>query len=511
MMDNLGRDLMSSRIFDSKIKSTDITKSERILGYFVAPAIILTMGAISGQGYLNVFYTDVLNLTPIAGGMFLVMLPIISRILNVFTNIIMGRIIDRTKSKQGKARPWLLLAGPLLLFSGILLFTVPRADTIIQIIWVLLSYNFYFCVASTMYSMSHTLLVPLSTRNSKQRDKLAMIQSMGNSIVPGTVGSVLIPLLLLPMMGIDQGKWITVMAIISILALPAVILEYYFTRERITEEAHDSSPEKNIHTFHEQMNACFSNRYWVIIILIIIVFQFYNNFQITSLLYYSNWVLGTYNDGVTLALLNAVGQAPLGLGIFLLMPIVKKYGKRNTMFVGSIIAIPGCILCAVFPHNMGLVLFGLVIRSFGTLPMAYTLIGMLADCLDHVEWLKGFRSDGFSVSVYSICLTMTAGISAGVFNLFLGITGYVAPLTDGNWVSQNQSVQNLFISGVFIVPAISLFIIVFLLSFFNIEKELPQIQKDIIARHKTDVEAQGESYINPDGKMETKQEGYKKE
>jgi GPH family glycoside/pentoside/hexuronide:cation symporter len=492
-MDNQKRGLLSSKIFDSKIKSADITNSERFFGFFAAPAIIMIMSAVSGQGYLNVFYTDVLNMTPIAGGMFLAMLPIVSRILNVITNIIMGQIIDRTKSRHGKARPWLLLSSPLLLLSGILLFTVPKASTAAQIIWEMLSYNFYFSVASTMYNMSHTLMVPLSTRNGKQRDNLAMIQSMGNAIIPGMVGAILIPMLLLPMMGVDQGKWITVMAIISILVLPAVMLEYYFTRERVTEESHDSSSGKMKHTFHEQMNACFSNRYWVIIILIIIVFYLSNNFQITSILYYSNWVLGTYNDGFTLALLNAVGQAPLGLGIFLLMPIVKKYGKRNTMLAGCIIAIPGCILCSVFPYNMGLVLLGLVIKSFGILPMSYTLIGMLADCLDHVEWQKGFRSDGFSVAVYSISLTVTAGISAGIFNMFLGIMGYVAPLADGSWTAQNQTVQNIFVVGVFIVPAVGLFIIAFLLAFFNIEKELPQAQGDINLRHKAEAEVEVEN------------------
>jgi GPH family glycoside/pentoside/hexuronide:cation symporter len=484
--------LLQSKIFDSKIISDDITNSERFLGYFAAPAIIMTTAVISGQGYLNIFYTDVLNLTPIAGGMFLAILPFVSRILNVTTNIIMGQIIDRTKGRHGKARPWLLLSGPLLLLSGILLFTVPRAGVAVQVIWVLLSYNFYFGIAFNMYSMSHTLMVPLSTRDGKQRDKLAMIQSMGNAIVPGMVGAILIPMVLLPIMGVDQGKWVTVMAIISILALPAVILEFYFTRERVTEETHNSASEKTKHTFREQMNACFSSRYWVIIILIIIIFNLNNNFQIVSILYYSNWVLGTYNDGVTLALLNAVGQAPLGLGIFLMMPIVKKYGKRNTMLAGSIITIPGYILCAIFPHNMGLVLLGLVIKSFGILPLSYILIGMLADSLDHVEWLKGFRSDGFSVAVYSIVLTMAAGISAGVFNMLLGITGYVAPLADGCWVAQNQTVQNLFVVGVFVVPAIGSFFIAFLLSFFNIEKELPQVQQDIISRHKANTEVDQE-------------------
>ena len=187
------KEMLSNKFFDSRIHSANTTNAERWLGYFLGPAFVMTMFYISGQTYLNMFYTDVLKMTPIMGGMFLVMLPIVSKILDAITNIIMGRIVDNTRSRQGKARPWILISAPLLVISGILLFTVPTGNTTVQVIWVLLSYNFYFCVAFTMYNISHTLMVPLSTRNGKQRDTLAMLSSMGQSMLPGTVVSLLFP------------------------------------------------------------------------------------------------------------------------------------------------------------------------------------------------------------------------------------------------------------------------------------------------------------------------------
>ena len=468
--------------FNTKVKCDNVKNSERWLGYFLGPAIIACMSAICSQSYLNVFYTDVLNLSPIAGGLFLALMPLLSKVLDAITNIIMGQFVDKTKCKQGKARPWILLSGPALALASILVFSVPVTSTVVTVVWVTMSYNLYFCISYTMYNISCNLMIPLSTRDNKQRDTLAMANSMGIAMVPGMLVSMLFPMLLLPYMGTDQTRWMICMSLVGILAIPATLIQYYFTRERITEENQAAEVKEESKTLMEQIKGCFNSQYWIVIVGIITVVTLMNNFTVTSTIYYCNWVLGTYNDGITTTLVNAIGQAPLGLGVIALWPLVKKFGKRNVMMVGGILGIIGCVICALNPTNMGVVLAGLVIKSFGTLPYTYILLAMLADSLDHVEWVNGFRCDGFSSSVYSIILTVTAGISTGIFNLLLGRLGYVAPLADGSWVPQNGAVQMLFIAGMFIVPAAAMFLVTFLLSFFNVEKELPQIQKDIEAR-----------------------------
>lgn len=497
--------MFNKKMFSSRITSANVTNKERWLGYFMGPAFVMTMFAIAGQTYLNLFYTDVLKMTPIWGGAFLFAMPIVSKIIDAITNIIMGRIIDRTHTKEGKARPWLLLSAPLLAITGILLFAVPTSSITVQVIWVMFSYNLFFCIAFTMYNISHMLMVPLSTRNNKQRDTLAMVSSMGQALLPGTIVAIVFPAVLLPLMGVDQGKWITVMSILSILMLPAILIEYYFTKERVTLEG-GAEVKQEDHTLAEQVKACFSNKYWLVIMGVAVIYNFYNNFQVTSTAYYCNWVLGTYNDGVTMTIVNAVGQAPLGFGILLLWPLVRKFGKRNIAIIGSAIAIVGCVICALSPHNMGAVLGGLMIKSVGTLPITYTLLSMIADALDHVEWENKFRADGFSASVYSIIITVTAGISSGLFNLGLSSTGYVAPLQDGSWVPQNAQVQNFFVWGLFIIPAIAIFVVGFLMSMFNVEKELPQIKADVTARHRAEAEARGEVYYSPEEKAVMEQE-----
>ena len=104
--------LHENKIFDSRVKSDNVKTGEKWFGYLIGPAGALLLNAVLAT-YLNVYYTDVLNLTHIWGGVFLTVFPIISKIIDAITNLIFGYIIDRTKTKQGKARPWLLLSAPL--------------------------------------------------------------------------------------------------------------------------------------------------------------------------------------------------------------------------------------------------------------------------------------------------------------------------------------------------------------------------------------------------------------
>ncbi|MCM1050130.1 MAG: MFS transporter [Clostridiales bacterium] len=486
---------MESSRLDSRIQSANVQNSERWIGYFLGPAGVILLNAVLAT-YLNVFYTDVLKLGGLWGGMFLMAFPIVSKILDAVTNVIMGQIIEKTKTRQGKARPWLLVGGPIVAVSAVLLFLVPQAGTTVQIIWVIFTFNLYYSIGYTVYYMSHSMMVPLSTRNSKQRDGLAMLTNMALSIIPGMFVALFFPMLILPAIGVDQSRWITVIVIFSIIALPCVLLEYYFTKERITEENSDLKEAASTVTLKEQLKACLSSKYWIIMMAALIIIQFCTNIQNTSLVYYCNWVLGTYNDGITQTLVSAIGNAPLGFGILLMWPLVKKFSKKNVMIAGLALAIVASVNFCLKPTDMGWVLIMLAIRAFGALPITYITMAMLADALDHVEWKAGFRADGFSMSIYTIIFTVTAGLAQGLFNLGLSVFGYVPPSADGTWVAQSQAVQNYFVFGYQGLFAIAMIVLIVLFRFYKVEKDLPAIQADITARHKAEAERQGKVWYS---------------
>ena len=193
--------MLSGRIFNSRIHSQNVTAKEKWLGYLIGPCGALLLNAVLAS-FLNVFYTDVLKLTTVWGGAFLVVFPIVSKVIDAITNIIMGYIIDRTKSKQGKARPWLLLSAPLLFVTGVLLFVVPNGNQTLQVIWVMVSYNLFYSFAFTIYNMSHNLMVPLSTRNTLQRGGLSVFNQIATIMMSGILVALIFPMAIRPLMGV---------------------------------------------------------------------------------------------------------------------------------------------------------------------------------------------------------------------------------------------------------------------------------------------------------------------
>ena len=497
--------LFASPGMDSRIKSANVQNSERWLGYFLGPAGVILLNGIMAS-YLNVFYTDVLRIGSLWGGMFLLLFPILSKVFDALTNIIMGQLIDRTKTRQGKARPWLLMSAPLLLVSGILAYAVPHAGTTVQAVWIIVSYNFYYSIAYTMYYMSHTMMVPLSTRNIKQRDGLAMLSNMALNIIPGMFVAMLFPMVVIPSLGVDQTKWLKMICVFSAAAFPCVILEYFFTKERITEESRNLGGGEDGISVSGQLRACLTDRYWVIIIITQIIIQIVTDIQNTSLIYYCNWVLGTYNDGTTQTIVSAVGNAPLGFGILLMWPLVKRFGKRRVMLSGLVVTVLGTGLFMLNPYSMGPVLGSLIIRAFGALPLTYITMSMLADAMDHVEWKSGFRVDGLTMSIYTIVFTVAAGLAQGLFNLGLNAFGYVPPAADGSWVEQSQTVRNYFIFGYQGLSGLAMIVLFVLFWFFDVEKHLPRIQADIVARHRAEAEAKGVEWFSSEELAEREQE-----
>ncbi len=474
--------LVERKLFQTRVHTEDVKPAEKWLGYLLGPAGALLLNAVLAT-YLNVYYTDVLKLTGLWGGAFLVVFPIVSKIIDAVTNVVMGYIIDRTHTKEGKARPWLLLSAPLLAITGILLFTVPSGSQTVQAIWVMVSYNLFYSFAYTLFNMSHNLMVPLSTRNTTQRGSLSVFNQIATIMMSGILVALVFPMVIMPMIGVDKLKWITLMSILSVLALPLTLLEYYFTKERVTLENQDK--EEASFPFLKQLKAIFTDKYMLIIYAYFLIYTFGTSIKNLSLVYFCNYVLGTYNDGITQTLISVIGGIPMGIGIFAVWPLAKKFGKRNVTLVGFILYAIGSAICWMFPTNMVIMLVGQFIKNIGGLPCAYVFMALFADVLDHVEWRFGFRCDGIAMSVYNIIAVAMVGICTGVFNGLLAKSGYIAPeIVNGVTVAAEQTaaVKGAITFGFVGLEAITGIILAVLLIFLNVEKNIDKEQAEIKAR-----------------------------
>lgn len=477
------KDMISQKLPESRVRSEAVTKSEKWLGYLLGPVGALLFNAVLAT-YLNVFYTDVLKLTGVWGGAFLMVFPIVSKIIDAITNIIMGQIIDHTRTKEGKARPWLLLSAILVPITGVLLFLVPDASETVQVIWIMISYNLFYSIAYTIYNMSHNLMVPLSTRNTTERGGLSVFNNVASVMATGIIVALVFPMVIMPILGVNRSLWLLVMSILAIIVLPLTLIEYFFTKERVTQEGGDNMEARPV---REQLNAVLHDKYWIVLMLYLIVYTLGSNFKNVSLVYYCNYVLGTYNDGITQTMVSVIGGIPMGIGIFAVWPLAKKFGKRNVTLAGFILYAIGGIVCLTAPRNMVVVLIGQFIKNIGGLPCAYVFMALFADVLDHIEWRYSFRCDGLSTSINTIIGTVCVGVAAGVMNFCLSLTGYVAP--EYNEITketvgfvQNAATQNVF---VFLFLGLEIFtavILIVLLRLLNVEKDIDREQAEIKER-----------------------------
>ena len=419
------------------------------------------------------------------------MFPIISKVIDAITNVIMGYIIDHTKTAQGKARPWILLSAPLLLISGILLFVVPQGNETVQVIWVMLSYNLFYSFAYTIYNMSHNLMVPLSTRNTEQRGSLSVFNQISTIMMSGIIVALIFPMLIMPQLGVDKSKWIVTMSILSCLALPLTLMEYYFTKERVTMEDINKKEEEKI-PYINLLKAIFTDKYMVLILLYFLIYTVGTQFKNLGLVYFCNYVLGTYNDGKTQTMISVIGGIPMGIGIFAVWPLAKKFGKRNLTIAGFVLYAIGSAICWICPTNMVVVLVGQFIKNIGGLPCSYVFMALFADVLDHLEWKNNFRCDGIAMSIYNIIAVTSVGIVTGLFNMLLSKSGYVAPsLINGETVAavQNVTTKNAITFSFVGLETITSVILIVILAFINVEKHIDKEQAEIKARKENENES----------------------
>ena len=477
-----GKTKMDRLLWSSRVHSEDVARSEKWLGYLLGPAGALLLNAVLAT-YLNVFYTDVLKLTSAWGGAFLVVFPIVSKVIDAVTNVAMGYIIDHTRTREGKARPWLLLSAPLLTITGILLFTVPNAGETVQVVWVMVSYNLFYSFAYTIFNMSHNLMVPLSTRDTTQRGGLSVFNQITTIMMSGILVALVFPMVIMPMLGVDQGKWIMLMGILSILALPLTLLEYFFTKERVTLET-QAAGERPV-PFAQQLKAIFTDKYMLIIYGYFLIYTAGSCIKNISLVYFCNYVLGTYNDGFTQTMLSTIGGIPMGIGIFAVWQLAIRFGKRNVTLAGFILYAVGSAVCWGFPHNMAIMLVGQFIKNIGGLPCSYVFMALFADVLDQLEWKNGFRCDGIAMSVYNIIAVAMVGVCTGIFNGWLAAAGYIAPeIVNGETIAavQTPAVQGIITFGFVGLEVFTGVILAVLLVFLSVEKDIGKKQAEIKAR-----------------------------
>ncbi|MCH3909336.1 MAG: MFS transporter [Bacilli bacterium] len=519
-------------ILSSKIKSANVKLfPEGALGYLVGPALAIFSNAIL-NGYLNKYYTDVLNLTSWAKT-FSVLLPIVSVICVIIGNLLVGKIMAKTRSKAGKARPLLLLSIPMLAVAIFLLFFAPYPNddaslnnSMLTLIFVAIGYNLYYAVAYPFYYVSHSAMVNLSTRNQSHRGMLAVASNASGLAAVGLGCNMVFPLFqsLLFKDGdrlASYNAWRIFMIALILVTAIGILIEYYFTRERITEEdlslGVDRSKVASV-SMAKQAKVCLKDKYWWFILLFFLLYQLGGQLKNCSGTYYTQWMFAdtsvaaggaVYNSsygGGILSLINTVGAIPTGVGMLIAWPLAKKLGKGNSIVLGSILTIAGGLLGVYFgAGNVYISVAAFVIKAIGSIPAMYVSLALLSDVLDHQEALYGFRTDGLTMSIYGSIMIGMNGLANGIINGLLSATGYVADAATavtGQSEATKTALSWLFFGG----EAICGVLILLMFLFMNVEKFSKLDHKAIAEHQKEAAEKAGVPYVDSETKLRLEDE-----
>ncbi len=559
MAEKKKKSFFETPLMRTKIKSRTVSLfPEAGLGYLLGPIL-----ALVGNGVINIwliqYWDKVLGLGTWAP-LFETLLPILSAVIIVIGNVLVGRMMERKPSMAGKARPLILLGIPFILVAMLLLFLVPfpgAADEVnggnfadgglLASIFIAIGYNLYYAFAWPMYYTSHSALVNLSTRDGGKRGLLGtaiMAAQLGAAGVSGMFGGLLVDLLgLLPKYEYAKlvdgalktittsdlaeaqaagayntlisradanSKWTILMIVMIASLVVGCLLEYFFTRERITEENiknaeaaaanGEAKAEPKKVTMGQQIKICIKDKYWWMLMIFWFLYQFGGMMKNNSMSFFSDALTGGFTVS---SVINTVGAVPTALGMVIVWPIAAKLTKSKTISLGGVVAaLAASAAFAVLPlagnpDNVGAIT-GISVASFcvkalGTAPAMYISIALMANILDHQEAVHGVRTDGFTMAVYGSIMVAMSGLCNGII---VGLNA-ACPI-------ESRPLLHTFLA--FGVEGICYLIIAIMFIFMNVEKFTNVDNKAIVYDQKAEVLAAGGQWIEPEERAKLEEE-----
>lgn len=476
--------IWSNPLFSSKISSPNVKPPEMLIGYLIGPfGALLSSGIFTS--FLNVYFTDVLQLKTA----FLSGLQLISTIFIVATNLIVGQLIERTRTLAGKARPWVLLSALTLSVACLLMFVVP-VEGIAKMVWIAIAYNLYYAVAFPIYNTANSTLVPVSTRDSSQRATLASFTNIAGLGVMG-VGSMIFPILVANVLGTNQTMWFLVMLGVAVFTALTIYLQYSFTRERVTEESMSGAAEQaaSAPSIGDQLKAVTAEKWWWIVIIFYLCFQWSGALKNGSMAYFCQWVVDstgiTGGWGTVQTILAVLGAIPMAVAAVFVVPLSNKFGKRMVVFIGMVIGVIGGIVAGLGNGAIVPIAIGVALKCLGSSPAAYLILAMLADVIDHIEFKNGIRTDGLTMSIYSSAMVAGTPIMNALFMALLAVVGYEAPDAVGTVTAQSVDAQVTIGISYIWVETVAYAVCAVLMLLWTVEKNLPEEQKAIAEREKS--------------------------
>lgn len=351
--------------------------------------------------FMSYYYTDVIGISAGAvGTIFLV-----SRIFDGISDLLMGWVVDRTNTKIGKARPWILIMAIPHAVACTLAFAVPTSWTAgHQYIYVFITYNLVNAVTYTMANIPIWAENCLLTSNPEEHAKSGIWMQVGGSAVLFLVQYTCLSLV--SKLGNDPRAWTIAAAIYSALGAACMIFSALVVRERV-----ETHPEENKVPLKVRLKALFANKYWVLYTLTWLVSSIMYYFIDAGCIYYADSIIGDPGAYAQLATMQSIISAVLLL--VAMTWVIKKLGNVTTNTLSFVFFFIGCGI-QLFTTNWSVILFCNALKGLGMAMNLAAQGGLMADACSY-----GSKKAGFDISGIG-----NAGINFGS-KLGMGLGGVI--------------------------------------------------------------------------------------
>jgi sugar (glycoside-pentoside-hexuronide) transporter len=407
------------------------------------------------SSYLALFYTDAVGF-PAAS---VAALMLIARVFDAVIDPFIGAMAERTRTRWGRFRPWILFGMLPLAVLVVLAFTAPFGDGTLGFVFAVITYGLLGALYSAVNVPYGALSAVMSERTS-DRVSLNSWRMVGTNLGGITLSLIILPMVVL-FSGVGDGHTQTVhgytltAAVFAVASIPLFFAVFKTSKEII-------SPERGAGiAFRSTVRVVFTNGP-LLLLFATLLFSLISMFgRISIVLYYYIYNVGNFG---LVSILMALAPAATIVGILLFAPLGRRFGKRNMLIVsltGQAIAL--AVLYFVDYHNVTAVIvvtcfYGLA--NFG-IPLS---LAMVADCVDYADDRSGIRSDGTAYALTSFATKLASAIGGAAGLALLGAFGYVANQPQS---AEVQSGINLVVN---VMPAVAAVIAIVPMLFYRLSE-----------------------------------------
>lgn len=426
----------------------------------------LLSGAIGS--YITMYYTD----SVMMGAAFVGTMMLMARFLDGISDIIMGAIIDRTYTKWGKARPWLLLSLIPLIVSVLMLFHVPSSlNEMGKKIYISATYIFNSVICMTAANGAYSTLCTLMSPDSNERTSLAGIRMFFSGLAVLIANSYTVALM--TAFGGGQHGFTMMSLIYSAVAFVCILITGLSCKEYHIETKEEQKNTAKI-PVGQSINVMFRNKY-----IVPLAVGFASQWLIIALngaaaVYFARDVLNDVGMIVTISML---GNIPNLIVLFtgIVPRLAMKYGKRKMLIFGAGMQAIGYLVAAAASTNVPLVLTGMVIKSAAMGFITTLLFAGTADTADYLNLKHKINVAGITNSVTSFGMKVGVGLGSAVLGWALAWGGYSAELANSGAVQSAKTIlaERMSFAG---IPFVCALIVVICAFFIDVDEKLCKLR-----------------------------------